>query len=87
MRLETYLNAMQFANDRYVHNPEMTIRRTRQYRAFRDRIIRMDERNNMMVDTLGAALQRQKEEIARLNDSLEIVLGDVDDFYGPLGDE
>lgn len=93
MKIETILNAHEevilygydLIDDIDPENKQEYQRRLRQARAFRARIIRMDERNKMMINTLGATVQRQKEEIARLNDSIELVLGDVDDFYGPFG--
>jgi hypothetical protein len=51
MKIETYLNAMEFAQHQYfywyVHNPEIAIRRDRQYRAFRARILRMFEEKDI----------------------------------------
>ena len=68
MKIETYLNAMVlsriFAKPREIS--------TRQYHTFRDRIIRVDERNNMFIATLGATVQRQKERIAELEASLNL---------------
>ena len=68
MKIETYLNAMVlsriFAKPREIS--------TRQYHTFRDRIIRVDERNNMFIATLGATVERQKVRIAELEAEIDI---------------
>ena len=68
MRLETILDAMQFANDRYVHNPEMTLRRGRQYRAFRYRILRMDEEKDVAI-AIHKILQSARELVIAEKDT------------------
>ena len=71
MKIETYLNAMVlsriFAKPREIS--------TRQYHTFRDRIIRVDERNNMFIATLGATVERQKERIAELEETIRKMRG------------
>ena len=71
MKIEIYLNAMVlsriFAKPREIS--------TRQYHTFRDRIIRVDERNNMFIATLGATVERQKERIAELEETIREMRG------------
>ena len=79
MKLETILDAMRFANDRYVHNPEMAIRRDRQYRAFRARILRVDTKlanAQITIDSWVTTSKHQDEWIDQLR--VEIKEKDVD---------
>ena len=54
MKIETILNAMQRASIIYFKFQPIDedMKRNRQYHAFRDRIIRLDERNKMEIAKL-----------------------------------
>ena len=54
MKIETILNAygVSIIDLMSEHFSGNTNKRTRQYHAFRDRIIRLDERNKMLIATL-----------------------------------
>ena len=63
MKLETILNAMLATSNSWPylsHSPSRYLRAARQYRAFRDRIIRLDERNKMRIAELEAAIDRYR---------------------------
>ena len=55
MKIETYLNAMDEAWEDYYHNQDE--RKFRQYRAFRDRILRMDAEKDICIEELLATIE------------------------------
>ena len=67
MKLETYLNAMEMALLRRQHaDGKKWSKYLRQGLAFRDRIIRMDERKNMRITKLEDRvfyLRRERDEL------------------------
>ena len=68
MYLETYLNAMEKNHDQLVLVGPLHprhLRALRQYRAFRDRILKMDERNKMRIAELEADLYLLKEWVEK----------------------
>ena len=83
MKTETILDAMLtvhremlFEFGKYASAQEIKeSKRYRQLHAFRDRIIRVDERNNMFIATLGATVERQKERIAELEETIREMRG------------
>ena len=87
MKIETCLNAMLKSREEWVsidlqarlgicpRDIYKDAKFFRQYHAFRDRIIRVDERNNMFIATLGATVQRQKERIAELEETIREMRG------------
>ena len=55
MRIETILNAMLATADPFIflsHSPARYLRAERQYRAFRDRIIRMDAEKDARIQEM-----------------------------------
>ena len=70
MKLETYLNAMAMTRATLYDTPENIRRRSRQYRAFRARIIRMDKEKDKEIHFLNVVIDKCEVDIKRLeNDS------------------
>ena len=78
MKIETILNAFQFAHTQYINlgildrlDPLsltyflLRARRERQCTAFHDRIIRMDERNKMRIAGLEAEVYMLTEDLEK----------------------
>ena len=62
MKIETYLNAIIDARGIYVAGHGREPKRARQYCAFRDRLIRIDERNKMRIAFLEAEIEQMIED-------------------------
>jgi len=73
MKIETYLNAYAIAN-RQAYAPLMFSekRRVRQLNAFRDRIIRHDERQKMRIAQLEGQLELEQAEVKRLEERMGV---------------
>jgi len=68
MKLETYLNVMIAARDRSSWLSEMDpkwLKRNRQYRAFRDRILKMDKMARSIIDDLNMEIQMRDASIEK----------------------
>ena len=71
MKIETILNAMEKANihiadSDFAFNPnliDLNNKRVRQYHAFRDRIIRLDERNKMRIAELEGYIDTHNQRV------------------------
>ena len=70
MKIETYLNANDDARYKFYqyYHQYGHDKRERQYRAFRDRILRMDERNKSWVAELTARVAELEIQVVELED-------------------
>ena len=86
MKIETILNAMEHAFERVDWLAPQPAKFERKYNAFRDRLIRIDERNKMEIaqkdaeiDLLKAENMRHVNEIGVWEEMNEMIMGEDND--------